>query len=411
MMWILVGALVGCQGYVAHNAGEESKAPSDAEEGMNVPPDTGKADVGQPPAAPLPATIEQIRKRREQERGQLSPEATYWYLQRLAPALAGRTLLVAEVEAIEAGGGTVIKPMLESWVEEDGFPRWVRRLVEKKLNASGRRDGINFNFPGNLGAHIARNDLPASELLTADYCVGEDGQKTECDTGAPYTAGVLTTRAYMISNASRFNLSRAGTLLNSFSCMSYPMPDEAEPRLDRPRLIKMFRTVDEAEDFTGGFGNGFACYTCHGQFGAHAQLFVKFNEEGLWRSDATGRQDPDGELGRSYGKLFASHMDDPQQARSEQSQYLGEPVENLSEAVQVLTKSQRFWTCSTRSLVGSGLNLNDADAGEIDRALLAEIVRLAKQSQVEPTFAHLSVVAFSHPSIIRVISDVAGDQP
>ncbi len=42
------------------------------------------------------------------------------------------------------------------------------------------------------------------------------------------------------------------------------------------------------QEAKSGFGNGFACYNCHSQFGAHAQLFVKFDEQGPLRPPRGG---------------------------------------------------------------------------------------------------------------------------
>src|SRR5690606_27769046 len=122
---------------------------------------------------------------------------------------------------------------------------------------------------------------------------------------------------------------------NTFACQHYPLPDTLEPRVDRERLITMFRanTPDEQEDPSAAdaFGNGFACYGCHGQFSSHAQFFVRFDQEGMWREEATGIQDPEGELGRATDGLFASHFTDLEESKSPRSQMFGQPAEDLAE--------------------------------------------------------------------------------
>src|SRR4029453_12898428 len=86
-----------------------------------------------------------------------------------------------------------------------------------------------------------------------------------------------------------------------------------------------------------GFGNGFGCYTCHGQFSLHAQLFVKFDGSGLYRATANGLQDPapGAELGRSATPgIMASHFKDPERASLEGIELFGTPVKNLGEATK-----------------------------------------------------------------------------
>src|SRR5262249_31946514 len=148
-----------------------------------------------------------------------------------------------------------------------------------------------------------------------------------CDTGAPYAAGVLATRAFLANNAGRFNLKRARTWMRTFACLDYPMPDALQPRLARDVLIPLFQQDHDEKDNVGSFGNGAACYTCHGQFGAHAQLFVKYDASGLWRANADGQQLPGGEQGRSANNLFTSHLSSPAAAASEASMVFGQPVE------------------------------------------------------------------------------------
>ena len=221
---------------------------------------------------------------------ELSPAEAETYLGLLVQPLVGRVLSAAEREQIVARGGAAVTTLVTAWATEPGFAEAARRLVQQKLSVSGNKDGIDFELPGHLAAYVVRHDLPWSTLITADHCVSAAGERIACDTGAPYTAGVLTTRAFLTSRASRFNLTRSSALMRAFACRKYPLEDTLQPRLDRLSLIPMFQaqTAEEQTDprAQSGFGNGFGCYTCHGQFSAHAQLFVKFDEQGRWHADA-----------------------------------------------------------------------------------------------------------------------------
>lgn len=327
------------------------------------------------------------------------------YMRQLAPYFVSRELEPTELAKIDAARFAAIAPMLETWSKESGFPRAARRLIAQKLSVSGNRDGIDFDLPGNLAEHLVRSNLPLSELLTADYCVDASGSKRACDSGAPFQAGVLTTRAFMVSRASRFNLTRASTMLDAFACRSYPMPEAVEPRLSRSRLIPMFQVDDESGDAgleKDTFGNGSACYSCHGQFGAHAQLFVRFDETGLYRADATGLQDPNGELGRATNGLFASHMLSADEARGDGSQMFGSKVRNLSEAAKVLATSPSFVSCQVTNLLEYALRLPRTT--ELAPEVLEEISASARKKG-DPTFASLVVETFSHPRIVAAVAN------
>jgi hypothetical protein len=327
------------------------------------------------------------------------------YLSSLAPILVSRTLGDDEQRIIDeaAAAGdprTAIDAVLAGWAEDPALAEAAREMIQTRLSVSGASAEINYELPGNLAAFTVANRLPWSTLVTADFCVGDDLAQIDCDSGAPAPAGILTTRAYLQARASRFNLTRASTMMNTFACEHYPLADDLEPRIPRERLRAMFKanTPEEQEDpqAAGAFGNGFACYSCHGQFAWHAQLFVQFDDQGLYRADATGLQDPAGELGRALGGLFASHLENPDEARLPASQMLGQPVADLREAGAVLAASPALASCTARSVLEYALGL--AQGTEIDAALIGEIA--APLSAAEATFADYAVAVFGNRRVI-----------
>ncbi len=341
----------------------------------------------------------------EPELEPLTPAQVRFYLGRLAPALAGRSLTFEENATIESDGEDAIGPMLDSWTSDPGFAESMREMVSTDLSVSGERDGVDFELPGNLVAQIVRDALPWSTVLTADYCVDADGLMIECDTGAPYEAGVLATRAFLISNKGRFNLGRAKKMLEVFACRGYPMEADIQVPLEKDILIPMFRavtpdeqTVEEAE---GGFGNGAGCYTCHAQFGAHAQLFVKFDDSGTWRADANGLQDPDGELGRSLDGLYTSHFDDPDAAQSEFSWMFGQTVGNLRHATEVLADSPLFDQCTAKNLLGHAFGIESGTSQEIDPHLAIELGEEIRAVSDDPTLKEIVVTVFTNDQVMR----------
>ncbi|MCX4247401.1 hypothetical protein [Paraliomyxa miuraensis] len=370
----------------------EGGASEDPEQDAE-PADDGAAQAEDPPprVADEPLTTEQVRT----------------YLARVAPVIAGRSLTYDESQMIADLGEDAIEPMISGWVGEPGFAEAIRYLIQEQLHASGEREGVDYELPGNLAAEIARDGLPWSTILTADYCVDAAGEHIDCDTGAPYAAGVLATRAYLISNKGRFNLSRAKLMLETFACRVYPMEQAIQIPLQKPVLIPMFRaeSAEEqvVEEAQGGFGNGNGCYTCHSQFSAHAQPFVKFDADGIWREEATGQQDPYGELGRSFDGLYASHLFDPYEAADEATQIFGQRVANLREAGEVIADSELFPQCTVKNLVAHAFDLKAGASDDISKELVTSVAARITSTDDDPSIADYVVEVFTNEQVIDAV--------
>jgi len=348
---------------------------------------------------------------------ELSRDEVRFYLTKLAPTLVARSLSFDENRIIEEFGANALPAILEGWMAEPGFGEAVRFMIQDQLAASGVKDGVDFELPGNLAYEVATEFLPWSTVLTADYCVDAEGNHVACDTGAPYDAGVLATRAYLIPNKGRFNLSRAARMLETFACRVYPMEHEIQVPLEKEVLIPLFRaeipeeqTVEEA---AGGFGNGSACYGCHSQFGAHAQLYVRFDENGLWQAAATGLQytGPMAELGRAADGLYTSHMHDPAAAASEASQMFGQPVANLREAAEVMTDSPLFQSCTVKNLIGRAFKLPSGVSVAIDGELVDELAMRATANVSDPPLRTYVLEVFNDRRVIDAVLASMEDAP
>lgn len=350
------------------------------------------------PTTQQPGTIQLPPIPLTDARSAITGDEAVTFARRVAPMLVGRVPSEAELTTLSTGGAG-LRTVVEAWVKEPGFAEAARDWISVKLKASGTAGGINGDLPGNLAAFLVRNGRPHAELLTADRCYDRAGAPTACDTGAPFTAGVLTTRAFLKNTSSRFNLKRARTVVKTFACSDYPMDNTLQPPMPRESLIPLFQ-VDRATDTSAGtFGNGFACYTCHSQFSAHAQVFVKFDDQGRYQAGATGLQDMAAEQGRSTNGLFTSHFTGAA-AASEQSQIFGKPVQNLAESARVIASSQLYLECSVRSVAGYVLSLSETEANELPKPVVEEIVGEALKTAQQPTLASLVVEAFTHPSMV-----------
>jgi hypothetical protein len=394
-------AIAGCTGTIGDGAVESTALGPSA-----GPSDPGRGAVDDPGATPGTVTAPLV----------LTPEQATSYLAKLAPPIVGRVLSASERASLARDAGQAIEPIVRAWTKEEGFVETARALIELKLSVSGSRDGIDFGLPGNLAARLAREDLPWSQLVTDDACWSRQGTKIACDSGAPYAAGVLTTRAYLASRASRFNLTRASTMMKAFACREYPQEDSLQPRIGKEKLIPMFRAATAAEQTDerarSGFGNGDGCYMCHGQFSVHAQLFVKFDSTGKWQKDATGVQDDKGELGRSTGTLMASHFVDPIEAASEASQFFGKPVSDLAAAGKILAQSPVFVECAARNVVEYSLGLTKPPP--MTPVLLAKLASDARAAAGggDPPLSAIVIATFSHPDVQRsIVQMLTGGTP
>ncbi len=330
------------------------------------------------------------------------------YASQIAPLVAGRSLSFPERQAIEVGGLSAFTEILRSWTQSPLFPRVARSMISELTRTGGKSDSYDPELPANLAEYIAREKLSYSTLLTAGSCYNNKLQPIPCDSGAPYTAGLLTTRAYLKAHASRFNLSRATSLMEEFLCKGYPMEDSFQPRDSMDSLIPLFaRDPNSPETNFNSLGFGRShCYSCHGQFSAHTQLFVRFDSLGLYKGDADGQQNVErqpGESGKSTSLLYTSHFRDPARSGLESSQMLGMPVANLADAAKVLVASDAFISCSVRRTIAYGARLERNQVNRINEADIAEIVKELSELSPNPSFAELFYTALKHPRVIAAV--------
>jgi hypothetical protein len=379
--------------------------PVDGSGGSNVAPGTGGSNTPAPPA--------QVDGFKLSSLTAIQADA---YLRKMAPSVVGRVLSSAERAQIQSQRGDAIAPIVAAWVKEPAFVDSARRFLETSLAVSGKTEGINFDLPGNLATYLVKNRLPWSQVITSDKCYDDALAPVPCDTGAPYTAGALTTRAFMISRVSRYNLQRASALLRNFACRQYPMEPELQPRAEKTWLISMFQaqTPEELKNdplAKNGFGQGFACYTCHGQFSIHAQLFMKFAEDGLWHAEANGAQSPKEELGRSDNNLMASHFANLEQSKLEGINIFGKPVQNLAEAARVMASSPTFVECAANRYLDVALGVQSGTI-EYNNDLFVELGKRIRAQSPDPSFDVIINALLTDTHVVRsIVKSLTGDAP
>jgi len=190
------------------------------------------------------------------------------------------------------------------------------------------------------------------------------------------------------------------------------MEEELQPHVQKDWLIPMFQaqTPEEQTDprAKNGFGQGAACYTCHGQFSIHAQLFVKFDGKGLWQTGATGMQSEGDELGRSMNGTMASHFADTVRAGKEGIEIFGKPVANLAEAAKIMARSPTFVECAANRYLDYVLGVQSGTI-EYDNQVFVQMGERIRAVNPDPTFSDIAVALFTDPVVVRsIIKSVTG---
>ena len=317
------------------------------------------------------------------------------YLSIFSSQIVHRPLTAAEVTQVRNSGAAVFQQILDKWFLEAEFLNSSQIYIENLLRTSGVTATADYNLPGYLGRDVARKNRPYSDLITANSCVNSAGQNISCDTAAPFVAGVLTTKAYLTTAKGAYNISRAGKLMDKFLCTTYPLADVEEPKLRQEELIGQFAT----QNGTITFGNGNNCYSCHSQFGLHAQFFVKFDLNGNYIPNATGIQNTLATDGFSNNGLATSHLKDPARSGLENSHILGKNAANLADAATIIVQSSRFLPCAVKSMMQYYMRLTSQNIETIKPDLYSEIARQAKLKQAAPSISHLLSSIITDPSV------------
>lgn len=325
------------------------------------------------------------------------------YLRYLSPVMAARGLSPQERALISDAKSDALGSVLQSWTQDEAFADLIRDLMETGLRTSGQQNGIDHNLPGQLVWHTVKQQAPWAEILTSKTCYDDKDLPIPCDTGAPYTAGVLSTRGFLASNAGRFNLLRSRTLMKVFACQDYPQPANLQPLAEKQKLIAMFRAETQTDQLDekakDGFGNGFACYSCHGQFAYHSQLFVKFDRTGQWLSSANGQQNPNAQPGDSFNGTSTSHFESNSDATSENSNMLGQNVAHLGDAAKTLSTSPTFIQCTAKRFLEHVLSVEKAQPMDVE--VVQDIVTQIAAKTNAPSMQEIALNALLHPSVVR----------
>ena len=248
-------------------------------------------------------------------------------------------LVLAETEE---GYHQVIRDILES----DGFKAAIRLLAMNDFGMGGTIGGINYSEPANLAAYLISNNIDYRQILTADYCVDDDLNKTSCSSFSTpaltqsFAAGAITTRGFLEKWQAAFNFRRVAKVYKVFACREYPDNDDAGlTQAQLPEELKTFACTDCVPK----------CYDCHKTMNPRAALFYTFDRKGLYNTNPNPNPNR-GEITVTDTNKASTTKDIVVDGTP--LTYKGTAISSLKEYAALFSQSQEFRDCATQRIVG-----------------------------------------------------------
>ena len=255
--------------------------------------------------------------------------------------LRGVPPLYADTQSVLAGGQPAYVALVDQYLDpaqNSALGPSVRAFYRTMFMMGTTIDGINYDEVPNLAAYAVLNDLPVTEILTAEYCVDNNfAMLPDCTDGAPagQRAGVISNKAFLekFGAACTVNMRRTSVVHQLFACGIYPDPDENpaplsrtntpealwpinnsgtpdEPSDDFPDPGEGYNYINPGPDMIPGNGDDFPepiadpagpnprlhkkyqsklpsasgakCHDCHGQLNARRPVFTPFDPDGVY---------------------------------------------------------------------------------------------------------------------------------
>ncbi|MEQ1876972.1 MAG: hypothetical protein ABL958_10030 [Bdellovibrionia bacterium] len=251
---------------------------------------------------------------------------------------------------------------------------------------AGVQGTVNFNEPANIATFIVNNDRPYWETLTGNYCVDDNFvQTTPCSTfpddatAAANSAGIITTRGFIIRNKSPFNFHIVNMAFQKFLCAQYP--DATDTGMPKTTVS------DRRKTFTSNSNGGMDCFFCHRSINPKAYLF--FNYFANAGNDMSGRFTPDGL--NSALNINTTQTDMGQRALPEDllcvkdatgncqtpSQVsvdvMGKPASSVRDVGKIMAQDPRFAKCATQHYVNWMFGLTYKTNLAVDMEYLVDV--------------------------------------
>lgn len=284
-------------------------------------------------------------------------------LRRMSLDLRGTLPSVEDLNAVEADEGA-LEGIRDAYLQDPSFEErmvqlWAERFLTRMDEFQvrywdyGFEDDEEFQYelsvgeePLRLVAHVIAEDLPWSEIVTADYTManettasiwsidypeGETGWQVAHYTDGRPAAGVLATNGLWwryVTNISNMNRARAAAMTRLLLCQDL---------LSKPVSLNGVVSLTDEEGTANAIRNEPACVACHSTIEPLAANFF-----GFWTVAGYNTE----ELGSYHGEREQMSYD----YLGVNPAYFGQPLEGLVDLGRAVAADPRFYSCAAESV-------------------------------------------------------------
>ena len=166
------------------------------------------------------------------------------WLAKIATDLVGRPPTAAEFEQLASGES--LEKMVDQYLESEDFRDFYFHRVRLYLESQGT---VDQDEPARLWCYIAFNDRPFQEILTADYSVNEEFERTQRPAHHGKT-GLLTMQGFIQGKPGLPHYNYAAQVSMLFLGYVYEVPPEI---VEQREGVTALGTTDPHS----------TCYSCH----------------------------------------------------------------------------------------------------------------------------------------------------
>jgi hypothetical protein len=186
-------------------------------------------------------------------------------LVKIALDLAGRPPTQAELDQLAAGAS--LAEMVDTYLDSEDFRTFYFHRIRLYLESQGSE---TQDEPVRLWCHVAFNDLPFQQILTADYTI-DSGFHTQPRPEYHGRTGLLTTKGFLEGKPGLPHYNYAAQVSMMFLGYVFEVPSEI---IDQREGITPAGTTDKSS----------ACYSCHKTLTPLAFQRLNWTDDGKYRT-------------------------------------------------------------------------------------------------------------------------------
>ncbi len=259
-----------------------------------------------------------------------------------AKTLLGRLPTAAEINRVSREGFAGYQAIVKDYIDDPTFRQAMVREHQNYLGIGGQVAGssIDYDLPARLGTYLIINELDYTQVITANYGVDANFQRTalldpfpDVGTSSANGAGILTTRAYIASlkDQKGFNFLLVKDSFEKFSCAAYPDQKEEYPT---PKA--------EVSSAVHPWGTSNACYACHQSMNTKSYLYYFYDKQGVFVPSGVGTTRTDTNSVSNIGHVLTT---------GSQPRLGGQPAPTMRAFGAHMAQDSRFGPCMVKRYV------------------------------------------------------------